>query len=911
MLFSVVWSIDRIGVRTALPPALLCCARLLVCSAALLSLSAVARARLLSMAGAAHEGGARSIRFLASSAAADRAASSAPRRRTSGTRGPASAPTLATTRASGETQTHKKEGTQHTADRDAHGNLNTVPPQLGGCATCDRVERAALRLTSVLTTIVRSALPFPQAILHSFVPLATRFRRCTASPPPILRSALSSPLAVRTQMSSVAPWVVEHGEWMDELAAHPSAVEEEEEEEDAKAEEADICSEQQQQHSRSNSGAAQGSTSPAALKSKAHRTSGTGSTWQATASSNAAIPRGGGGGGGGEKTPTSTVLVHVQPGWTRGRDTASVADFADAAAAGAAVAASSAAVAAASSSPALRAPRSSLPGQISFSQDPAVAVYEDAFLAEAAPAPTPSLYSRLPLASVLPSLPSLPQLFGRALPAAPPSPISRSGIGTTLRRLPASAHGSFSAQSDDVQLLILSMLSSVELCRMCAVSRHCNELASKERAWVARCAFLKQPELHVGVAISSFITRAPTLKGRWLRYRSWLLTRSHIEHQAAVRSLTHRRRMCVLHFLDGPFFCLFVGVCLLLGVTLTVIHVQRVHEASVRDWEDGVAEGSSASGDEAAGLSRLAMFPYLLLIAFVAFVTALMCCARWDRNRRAPSSQACCHPRAYGGTLPLPVPGAAGVAAVAVDLDASGVVRGCMHLSNADYPPQLRLTGFLLLLVLLWAVMFVLRLGTRIDGSWLWVFSPLFAVFAILLGYAWFPIQRRRHGARLRTRVQGCVTLWCILLGPLLTFSVLLAVRLSRGPVINVDPASDTGSFGLSWLAVQVPLLVMHLLLIGLAVVIALDDRSPGPVISYVVWLGPLLIFQAMLASWADQGGWDGHSPLRFTLLFIPFYLFMGVCILMNLCLCVWSSPRTVQLSLLTERTPPREPLVL
>lgn len=706
-------------------------------------------------------------------------------------------------------------------------------------------------------------------------------------------------------MSSVAPWVPEHGEWMDELAAHPSAAAAE----DAEPSGASSSSEQQQpqpQHSPSNS------ATP--IKAKAHRSPGSGSAWPA-ASSNDAVPR-----GGGEKPHP---IADVQADWTRRRDTALIAEFDEAATA---ASSSLATVAAASSSSAMSAPvpRTPLPGQI-YSADSFVSVHDDA---DAAPAEaaggapwlgdddavaasassSSALFPRLPLSTRLPSLPSLPLLpllLGRgALPAAPPSPISRSGIGTALRRLPASAHGSFSAQSDDVQLLILSFLSNVELCRMCTVSQHCNDLASKERSWGQRCAFLKDPEAHVGVAIGSFIAHAVTIKGRWLRYRSWLLTRSKIEHEAAVRSLTHRRRMCVLHFLDGPFFCLVVGLCLLLGVTLTVMHVQQRHDALVRDHEAGVV---SAVSEQESALSSVALFPYLLLIAFVTFVTALMCCARWDRNRRAPSSQACCHPRAYGGTLPLP--GAGGLHLAAVDQEATGVVRNCMHQSNGDYPPQLRVTAAIMALIVLWAVLFLLRLGARIHWSWSLVFSPLYAAFAILLGWACFPLARLRQ-RRLRSRVQGCVALWCVLLGPLLTFAVLLAVRLSRGPLINVDPTSDTGSFGLSWLVVQVPLLLLHLLMIGFALMITIDERTPGPIAVYVCFFGPLLIFQSMIGSWADRGGW-GHSPLRFTLLFIPLWLFLSMCVVVSCCMCVNSPPRSFQMALITERTPPREPLVM
>jgi len=402
--------------------------------------------------------------------------------------------------------------------------------------------------------------------------------------------------------------------------------------------------------------------------------------------------------------------------------------------------------------------------------------------------------------------------------------------------VPSSYRGSFSALPNDILLLICSMLRSPELCTLGLVSRRLADLSSRNQSWALRCGFMDYPETQVPWVHAMLLAEA-SLKARWMRYRSWKIRRAEGEYRAAIRDFSLRRRMCVLHTLDGPCFCIVVGVLLVLGVAL----------CSRR------AESSGPRGD-GGGLGFTSTWPFLMLVAFAVLVTGLVCLARCDRGRGV-----CCHGEAYALTHP----------GGRVESN-GGVIRSFATDVLADNGAQLGLSCIVFLAVMLFFLGLALKFtggAGAVEGlSYPAVFAPAFVAFGVLACLCIHPVMR---GLSPRQRLSNCLSAWCALLGPLLVFLVLLCVRLSRGDLLGLRG----GGGGLPWMVVVSPLLLLDLFVLVLAVLMAFDERSCLSILSYVCIIGPLVAFEVLFAYWMDGGGFGG--PFKLALVFVPFWIFM------------------------------------
>lgn len=434
--------------------------------------------------------------------------------------------------------------------------------------------------------------------------------------------------------------------------------------------------------------------------------------------------------------------------------------------------------------------------------------------------------------------------------------VSRSGIPSSLRRLPSAVHRTFAGLPDGVLTMALECLTSRELCVVARTDRRLADLTTRNSLWAVRCGFMQ------AMTQQQHAIRAQTnLKRRYLMYRQWRMEK--IEREYALQTRIHRQRklMCCMHAFDGPAFLCTLGVLVLLGLVLSA---HAIEQSRGRDF-----------------LPAWAVWPFFCAVAFVVGLTACLCVARCDRRHRW------CHPNSFpdGG-------------------QAEGIVRGILHLMESS-TSQIGLAGGMFALACLWAVMLLCKWCGWITFSYWYVFLPLFIDFACLLLMCFHPMALR---LRWRHRLEMWALAWCLLIGPCCAFAILACARMERGFLLPADATGD-GRF-LSWMLVMVPLFVLNFYVFLASVLISADERSLWAFGGALCCWGPILAFEVLLAHWLDHAGFDDDAP-RFIHVWIPLWLFMSLCLLVAFSVCLFNRLPTTKVSILMEPPPERQPLLL
>lgn len=457
----------------------------------------------------------------------------------------------------------------------------------------------------------------------------------------------------------------------------------------------------------------------------------------------------------------------------------------------------------------------------------------------------------------------LTQSSPTTIPAFPWSSIARSPsvsvsrITSTLRRVPSSASRSFDAIPAGILTLALEYLTSRELCALTRTNRKLAELSSRNSLWAVRCAFMQHADV-VQPQIQAEMQKLTNFKHRYLMYRRYRLQNIEDVYSSQVRSLRQRKLMCLIHCLDGPSFFCVLGLFLTLGLILTARHIESDHgESALASW---------------------AVWPYYAAIGFVALLTLCVCLARADRHRHR-----CFHPDTYANP--------------------NGVVRSIMIDSFSDHSNQLALMAVMFAAFVLFVLFFLMRVSGVIDWSYFGVFSPLFFDFTLLALMCYFPITL---DVDFRLRFRGCLTWWCLIVGPLCAFTLLLAFRLDHVGFISHDGDRQE----LSWMMVMIPIFIIIFFICLLTVGISYEERDLKPFLLGVCCYGPIIILQVLLSHWLDSGGFAHDSP-RFVHVLIPLWMMMSICLFFSMIVCAITRLPTTRMSILNEPKPIREPLIL